>query len=67
MSLWWVVLMFLGVTLIVVFISQRWGASKEREKDASRDAEVSKKMTKAAVESPTTKEGVVERLRKKGF
>ena len=57
----------LAVVLALIFVAQRWGASREREKDASRDAEVSKKMTKAAVEAPTTKDGVVERLRKKGF
>jgi uncharacterized membrane protein len=57
----------LFIVLILVFVAQRWGASKEREKDASRAADVSKRMTDAAVNSPGTKSDVVERLRNKGF
>lgn len=67
MSYAWGALIVLGLALIVVFVAQRWGASKEREKDASRDADVSKRMTDAAVNSPSTKSDVVRRLRDKGF
>jgi ribosomal protein S19E (S16A) len=60
-------LILAGVGTVLVFMAIQFGKSKERGKQSEKTAKVSKKMTKAVVNAPKTKDGLVKKIKKTGL
>ena len=61
------ILIGLGVVGILVFIAIQFGKSKEKGKQATKSAKVSKRMTQAVVDSPKNKASLMRKIKKKGL
>lgn len=57
----------LGVVLTLIFVSVRWGASRQKAKDTERSLEKAKDMLEAEANAPRTKGDVLDRLDRDRF